>query len=283
MFAMLRPVSIAFMLLLSLALWPGHGQARSLDVRTGQIISDGQLTADLKGVRLIFIGEIHDNRWHHQVQLRIIRGLHEAGVPLTIGLEMLRHDSQWALDRWVNGTMSEGDFALVFDNNWGMWPDYQAIFRYARGTDLPMIGLNIGRKITGQVASAGFSSLSPDQRREVPLVTCDVDQTYQDYMHQVLGKFPHGGMSFHHFCEAQMVWDAVMAKNLIAYLDSHPDRTVVVLAGSGHSWKFGIPTQIHRHLQIPLRVVIPEIPGRLDRTNVTPAEADYLVLPDAGR
>lgn len=266
------------LLFLALLLLPACGRAHTFDVQKDTYVDYDKMIDDLKQVRLIFIGELHDNLGHHQAQLQIIRSLHDAGISVTIGLEMIRHDSQPALDRWVMKTMNEQEFIRVFDENWSMWPVYRDIFLYARKAAVPMLGLNISRNITRQVARDGFDSLTPQQRKEVPLVSCDVDQTYQNYIHKVYGGFFHRDSQFLNFCEAQMVWDAVMAKNLIQYLDRTPGRTVVVLAGTGHAWKFGIPEQIRRHLNIPYRVVLPEIPGRIDLSTITPREADYLLV-----
>ena len=274
--------TLGFLLVAGFCL-PVLAQAHIFDVRKGKDVGYVQMIGDLQQVRLIFIGEIHDVAWHHQAQLQIIRSLHDAGVPLTIGLEMFRHDSQPALDQWVAKTTSEKEFLKVYEDNWSMWPAYREIFRYARQAGVPMIGLNITRTVTEQVVRTGFDSLSAEQRKAVPLVTCDVDPTYQNYMHRVLGKYPHGGVRFRNFCEAQMVWDAVMAKNLIEYLGRHPKKVVVVIAGNGHSWKFGIPEQVRRHLTIPFRVIIPEIPGRIELSNVSSDETDYLLVPNDDR
>ena len=264
-------------------LLPGAAKAHIFDVNHGRYTSYQSMIGDLKRARLVFVGELHDNAAHHRAQLQIIRSLFEAGVPLTIGLEMFRHDSQPALDRWIKKTITEQAFVHIYNDNWSYWPLYRGIYQYARQKSIPMLGLNIRREITEQVARAGFSSLSPKQRGGLPLVRCDVDQTYQAYIRRVLGDHFHGEVQFRNFCEAQMVWDVVMAKNLIEYLDRHPERTLVVLAGSGHAWKFGVPEQIRRHLDVPMRVVLPEIPGRIGMDTVTPQEADYLLIaPDQG-
>ena len=262
---------------LALLLCPNLAGAHSWDVNQGQFTTFQLMLAELAEARLVFIGELHDNRGHHQAQLQIIRGLQEAGFAVAIGLEMFRANSQDALDQWTAGAMNEDRFREIFEENWSLWPVYREIFQYARQETIPMVGLNIPREISRQVSRAGFVSLSPRQRGTIPLVRCDVDQTYQDYMRRVLGSHAHQGVAFKNFCEAQMVWDVVMAKRLIEYLDEHPRRLVVVLAGSGHAWKFGIPEQIRRHLDIPIRVVLPEILGRVGMADVTPEEADFLL------
>ena len=61
-------------------------------------------------------------------------------------------------------------------------------------------------------------------------------------------------------------------------IEKNPDTTVVVIAGSGHSWKLGIPAQIRSRSEVPLRVILPEIPGRVDQEGITVDEADYVWL-----
>jgi uncharacterized iron-regulated protein len=256
----------------------GDCHAHILKLSDEKYTSFEEMIDDLKGVRLVFMGELHDNEGHHRAQLQVIRALHESGVPVAVGLEMMRGDSQKALDRWVAGEMSEKDFLKVYFDNWSMWPQYREIFLEARRRNISLIGLNISRAITQQVARDGFASLSPEQIGELPGVRCDVDVNYKEYMRRVLGGHMHNNSSFLHFCEAQMLWDTVMAKVLLDFLSTHPDHIVVVLSGSGHAWKYGIPEQIRRQAAIPSRVLLPEIPGRIEAENATPVEADYLML-----
>jgi uncharacterized iron-regulated protein len=269
----------AFILLLSLLL-PGAGSAdaHTLRVADGSYVSLPELVADLLGVRLVFMGEIHDNAAHHRAQLQVIRALREAGAKVAVGLEMFRRDSQGALDLWVAGRMSEESFLKVYHQNWSMWPQYREIFHYARQAGIPLVSLNLPREITQQVARSGFASLSPQQLGELPGVRCDVDARYQEFIRRALGGHGHNGNSFLHFCEAQLLWDTVMAQALLDYLARNPEAVVVVLAGNGHAWKFGIPEQIRRRGDVPLRVLLPELRGRIEAGNVTANEADYLLL-----
>jgi uncharacterized iron-regulated protein len=281
---MIRPIRVLIGLFLLLGV-AGPGQpawgadARIMRVANGSLIDLHTLANELKGVRLVFIGELHDHPGHHRAQLSIIEALRETGTPLAVGLEMFRHEDQAALDRWVAGKMPERDFVKVFDRNWGMWPLYRKIFLYARAERIPLVGLNLPKRISRQVARGGFRSLSSAQRQTIPRVSCDVDASYQDFIHRTLGDHVGGHQgSFVHFCEAQMLWDNVMALNLIDFLAAHPHETVVVLTGGGHAWKYGIPEQIRRRKPYTFRVILPEAPGLIDHATITPAEADYLLI-----
>lgn len=279
----MKRIRLAF-LLVPLAVGLNLGNAVSagahiLNVADGEFVSFDEVIEDLRGVRLVFMGELHDNMGHHRAQLQVIRALHDAGAPVAIGLEMFRTDSQKALDRWVAGKMSEQRFLRTYFDNWSMWPAYREIFLEARERKLPLVGLNISREITQRVARSGFASLSPQEVGQLPgRVRCDVDQKYKEYIRRVLGGHVHNNSSFLHFCEAQLLWDTVMADALLDFLETHPNHVVVVLTGSGHAWKYGIPEQIGRETEVPYRVLLPEIPGRIEVDDVTPAEADYLML-----
>ncbi|MDH3964745.1 MAG: ChaN family lipoprotein [Syntrophobacteria bacterium] len=252
---------------------------RILRVSDGKVLSLSELTRDLIESRLVFVGEIHTYQNHHHMQLETIRAIKNAGAPVAIGLEMFRRDSQTDLDRWVEGELSEKEFQKIYYKNWNYpWPLYRDIFLFARDHNIPMVGLNVPPEITKQVAREGFASLSPKQRGDLPMVTCRVDPEYMAFVRRSLGMHGHGGMEFTNFCEAQLVWDTAMAWTLLRFLEKDPKATVVVIAGKGHSWKLGIPAQIKSRSTLPFRVILPEIPGRVERGNISMAEADYVWL-----
>ncbi|MDH3898188.1 MAG: ChaN family lipoprotein [Deltaproteobacteria bacterium] len=252
---------------------------RILRVSDGKVLSLSELTRDLIESRLVFVGEIHTYQNHHHMQLETIRAIKNAGAPVAIGLEMFRRDSQTDLDRWLEGELSEKEFQKIYYKNWNYpWPLYRDIFLFARDHNIPMVGLNVPPEITKQVAREGFASLSPKQRGDLPMVTCRVDPEYMAFVRRSLGMHGHGGMEFTNFCEAQLVWDTAMAWTLLRFLEKDPKATVVVIAGKGHSWKLGIPAQIKSRSTLPFRVILPEIPGRVERGNISMAEADYVWL-----
>lgn len=249
-----------------------------LDVRDKIEVSPEMMLDDLRQAQVIFVGEFHDHLGHHQAQLSIIDALDNDERPLAIGLEMFRRDSQEDLDVWTAGQSPVAEFIETFNRNWGMWPVYSEIFMHARDENVKMIGLNIPRSITGKVARNGFKSLSSEQRLLLGNVQCEVDEAYGEYIRQAMGGHGGHGTHFLFFCEAQLLWDTVMARNLVDFLEENPDYRVVVLAGSGHAWKFGIPRQLIEQADISYRVVLPEIIGRIDRRNVNEKVADYLWL-----
>ncbi len=86
-------------------------------------------------------------------------------------------------------------------------------------------------------------------------------------------------MDFIRFCEAQLVWDTAMAVHALKYLEQHPARVMVLLAGSAHARKMGIPYQIQRRRPLPVTVLLPYTPNRFDPDTITAADADFLIMP----
>ncbi len=249
------------------------------DLERGRKTNLSELTADLKKNRIILVGEHHSNESHHRAQLTVIQALTQAGAKVAIGLEMFRDDSQSALDQWITGELDEADFERIYYDNWNFPYDaYRMIFRYARENQIPMIGLNVSRDITRQVSLGGFQSLSKEAKGKLSEVACRVDKAYMQYIRKAFGAHAHGNLNFIYFCEAQLVWDNIMAINILNYLNQHPDTVVVALTGTGHAQKVAVPRQISSRSQLPYTVILPEVPGSIDAQTVSTKEADYIIL-----
>jgi uncharacterized iron-regulated protein len=249
------------------------------DLNQGKEIRLSELISELKQNRIILVGEQHSNKDHHLAQLAVIQGLQEAGTRVAIGLEMFRGDSQEALDHWVEGNLDEKKFQEIYYDNWNSpWPLYGMIFEYAREKKIPMIGLNVPREITRQVSQQGFQSLSEEQRGRLADVSCRVDKEYMDYIRRAFGAHGHGDLNFNYFCEAQLVWDTVMAINALEYLKQHPETVVVILAGAGHVQKGAVPRQIRERSEVPYAVILPQVEGMIDPETISKDDADYIVL-----
>ncbi|MDA8137404.1 MAG: ChaN family lipoprotein [Desulfobacteraceae bacterium] len=257
----------------------GNDTLRFYDVASGHEVGGPEAVERLRQARLVLVGEQHTNVDHHQAQLAVIRALEQSGGPVAIGLEMFRRQSQAELDRWVQGQMDETQFIAAYQDNWSFdWALYRPIFRYAREHKIPMVGLNVDKGLTRQVAAHGYDTLSDEQKASLGPLTCDVTDDYRAYIREAFGAHAHGEMNFDHFCQAQLVWDTAMAANALKYLRQNPETRMVLLAGAGHAQKQGIPSQLIKRDFRQFIVVLPETPGSLDKGSVTSADADLLYL-----
>ncbi len=253
-----------------------------LRVKDGTRISYGRLADELKGIDLVFLGEIHENAAHHAAQLRIVDELHWREVPLALGLEMFPARTQPELDAWLSGRLPDTVFKSLYWETWRMpWDLYGTIFQRAKTWHLPLVGINVPRWVVQKVFRNGFASLTPEERRELPSeVTCRIDPGYREFIRRSFGTHAGKGGEFERFCEAQMLWTKGMAMHLTKYLDSRPGRQVVVLTGASHALRKGIPEQIAQEGRFTSRIVLPELKD-LTRKTVTLSEADYLILDPA--
>lgn len=253
--------------------------SRILDVKSGKETTLPDIAGDLKKAKFVLVGEYHDNMESHAAQLAVIKALRESGVPIAIGLEMFRQGSQADLDRWTDGRLPEEDFKKVYYRNWDIpWKQYRDIFVYARENHIPMVGLNIPESVSSKVAKEGMTSLSKQEQAALPNVTCKVEPAYEDFIKRALGAHGHSGLNFTNFCEAQLLWDTSMAVTAVNYQKENPETTMVILAGSGHAWKQGIPRQIAKRSDLPVRAILPALPGSHGSGENTSEEADYVWL-----
>ncbi|HEX8960719.1 MAG TPA: ChaN family lipoprotein [Geobacteraceae bacterium] len=244
----------------------------------GQPVDMPRMVEELKGARVVFVGETHDAAEHHLAQFEIIKGLYDAGVPLAIGLEMFAAASQRDLDQWADGRLDAGSFSWIFRDNWKeRWSLYRDILLFARDKHIPLVGLNISKETMHTVYTRGFASLGEAERKGLPAeVTCDANDPYTGMLQRAYGGHGRAAAPFAYFCEAQTLWNRGMALNLSKYLDGHPGMTVVVMAGGGHAMKQGMPEQLRRYGDYTCRVILPDISG-LFAAGITRRDADYYI------
>lgn len=274
----LRATAVALLLNLALA---GSLEAKMIfRLKNLGEVSLAEMVADLKKARVVVIGERHNSPEDHVAQRTVIQALHDAGVKIAVGLEMFRAEEQPALDRWVGRETALKDFRKVYERNWtpGYWDLYNDILIYARQEGIPLVGLNLPSEIPGQVAREGFDSLDAGQRRSLGINSCAIPERYRDLLKRVLGKQAESApRRFDNFCQAQLVWDYAMANAVAAYLARNPDRTVVVLCGTFHAWRHGMPLQLEKIAPgIPQRIILPSSDETLLEYAIMLADADYV-------
>lgn len=202
--------------------------ARDLDALLDQIQTS----------RVVMVGETHDRYDHHLNQLAVIRGLHERGIPLAIGMEYFQRPFQQHLDDFSAGHIDEA--RLLERTEWHQrWRFdvrlYRDILSYAQRHRLPLVALNAATETVSAVSNGGIESLDAEHRAFFPPRIELATGAYRRQLQQVFalhGAMPRARMD--RFLEVQYVWDHTMARTAGDYLTANPDRTLVLLAGSGH-------------------------------------------------
>jgi len=277
--AMRMVLMLALCLPLTVEAYAGASITRMSD---GRIVTLSQLTAAAERSDLVLIGEAHDSKTHHEMQLALISTLWSKKLPIAIGLEMIQSDSQQELDAWTEGKMSERDFRDVYARNWSLdWYLYRDIFLFARDNHIPMVALNIPKELVTKVARQGFASLTPEEKKDLPQgTTCDLNNPHTIFLKnsfQEVFKHATNGRVFTFFCEAQTLRNSGMALNIARYLKKHPGKKIVALAGVWHAVKNAIPEQLERiGSKLTDTVILPEIP-ELNAKNARADAVDYLI------
>lgn len=276
-----RSIIICILLLCILLMVPyvnAHA-ARLASVSDRKAAELAEAVKNVEGADVIFIGETHDNAQHHAAQLDIVRSLHAKKVNMAIGLEMFTPEDQQKLDEWTAGKLDEETFKPIYARNWSYgWDLYRDLFIFARDNRIPLIALNIPKKVMAKVVAQGGSALKESEIP--PKISWTLNEYQSGYMkaiaRQVFGSSPPARL-LTRLSEAQALRNTGMAWNVAKYRKTHEADKVVVLAGTWHAVKNGVPELLLVYDKLTYKVILPELP-EFTLENATAGEADYLIL-----
>jgi uncharacterized iron-regulated protein len=245
-----------------MALSSPTGAEEIYPARTGEKIAFDRMMEEIEFAKVVFVGEVHDQLEHHQIQLQILRALLKKGKEITIGMEMFERRQQPILDRWIRGDLTQREFRkeVERDKTWGReYVLYRPILEEAKARVIKIIALNVERSLVSKVARNGIKGLSAEDRTRMPDIDLS-DKEHRAYIRRIYRQH-HGGQAdnFERFYESQCLWDEGMAETLSDYLKSPEGqkKTVLVLAGGGHIvYGFGIPKRFFRRTPLPFRTVV---------------------------
>jgi uncharacterized iron-regulated protein len=261
---------------------PGEDEIQDTEttvVDTSAVAGFDDLLARLADKRVVFIGESHDRYEDHLNQLGIIRGLRERGRDLAIGMEFFQQPFQPVLDAYVAGEIGEAELLrrTEYFERWRYdYRLYRPILRFAREHGIPLLALNVPKEITEKVGDSGIESLTEQELAQIPAEIDRDDSAYRDRVKAVFAMHPKGeDADFEHFLEVQLLWDEGMAEQAANYVKANPDKTLVVLAGSGHvQYGEGIPSRFQRRIDVPSATVMSGAMRPFD-----PDMADFVLFP----
>ncbi|MBW2187385.1 MAG: ChaN family lipoprotein [Deltaproteobacteria bacterium] len=210
---------------------------------TGTLLSFEQMVAGIRGDRLIYIGETHDNPASHRLQFETIQALHaNSKRNLAIGMEMFNPRQQAVLDAWSQGELSEKEF--IQQTNWyETWridyAYYRELLNLIRDLKLPVVALNISK----QDKMAAMSGNTP--------LPTNIDPYYRETLLAYFEGHNHGSANADSFIQIQSLWDDTMAQSIVTFLQ-HPDHLndqMIVIAGDNHiRHGYGIPRRVFQQL-----------------------------------
>jgi uncharacterized iron-regulated protein len=235
-----------------------------------------RMMVDLRQARVVFVGEFHDQPDHHHLQLQVIKELQRQGAKLAIGLEMFDLEKQPVLDEWIKGRVPLQEFVSRYQKAWSInWAQYDAILLFARNNEIPLVALDAPAEIVRLVTHGGPAALGYEASQRLPAeVTTALSPSYRKFMAEAFRTHTIPDAMFDNFCAAQGLRNSTMAKLIVGYLEEHPERVMVVIAGVGHAMRRAVPAAIARD-GVSTRIVLPQVEGlyeALDRSDM-----DYFV------
>jgi len=238
------------------------GRWLSFDGKQVRAVAATGVIADAASNEVVLLGEQHDVEDHHRWQLQVLSALHAQRPDLVIGFEMFPRRVQPVLDRWVAGKMSSREFLAQaeWDQIWNFPPQiYLPLFEFARINRIPMLALNVDKKLMRAISEKGWESVPSAEREGVGRAAAP-SPAYREFlrdMHRVhtaergQSHGRQGGKSeppFENFVAAQLTWDRAMAEALAKPLrtGSEGRPLVVGIMGSGHiRFRHGVEHQLH--------------------------------------
>jgi uncharacterized iron-regulated protein len=247
-----------------------------IDVKTGRPVDRDTLFRDLAAnTPVVLLGESHTNADHHHWQLHTLAALHGRGGNIVIGFEAFPRRLQAVLDDWIAGKLTDEAFlkASEWRQVWGYDAAlYMPLFQFARLNRIPMIALNVERKLVSQVGQNGWASVPPSEREGLsdPAPASPAYQRELARIYAMKKMMPPGvdpasipagtpmpepdeaaladaikQPDFQRFVEAQLTWDRAMAEALAGAKRKSSTATVVGILGSGHvADGHGVPHQL---------------------------------------
>ncbi len=214
-------------------------------VARGKSFTDFEaMLQELAQADVVYLGEEHDDRGTHALQLAVLEGLARRGVSVVLSLEMIERDAQPALDAYLAGTMPESAF-LADSRPWPNYqPDYRPLVEFAKAHEWPVVASNIPRGIASSVSRGGLAALDTLIGEAAGWVAaeraCGPNGKYARKFGKTMEDMGgHGGPAMTpemiaRFYEAQCMKDETMAESVGRALDAHPNAVVVHVAGGFH-------------------------------------------------
>lgn len=227
---------VNLLLLVTLTLFSFQDQsAYILFTKKGKEISYNKFLKELKEADVILFGELHDNTTAHQLELSLLKDLHQSKKEnLVIGAEMFEADDQLKIDELINGTINPLSFAREA-KLWDNFSDYKPLLDYAAENDLDFVATNVPRRYANLVGRKGLKaldSLSDEAKKYIAPLPVEVDFTLpgyaalqSDFMHS------HGGLIY--MAQAQAIKDATMAHFILQHYKK--GKTFLHINGAYHS------------------------------------------------
>ncbi len=209
-----------------------------------ETVSFERMIEELSKADVVVVGEEHDHKLGHALELQILKGLHARNPSQLFSLEMFERDVQLTLDEYLNDQISQSSF-LAASRPWPNYAaDYAPLIEFCKANRVPVIAANAPRRYVSAASRKGQATLlelpkaSQAYLAKLP-ITMDLPPEYDHALDAVFGN--HGGQNTGmpalppFIKEGQALWDATMADSILRGRRQFRKRPVMQINGSMHS------------------------------------------------
>lgn len=215
-----------------------------------QPIAKDELINKVINADVIYLGERHDNMFHHALQLEFINLIMKKGAIPAIGFEVFSVDQTSILLSYIDmKNMSHMQTGLSSADDWlqnklqlnsknnKTWKYYGGLVKHAFNNDLTIFGIDLNKTLRHRITKLGISKLSAVEKLLLQPASV-IDDNYRQYMHQQFKKGHCGWGETSHLDRLYDNWNArnsMMAHSLNEMAKSHNKGPVIVILGAGHT------------------------------------------------
>lgn len=217
----------------------------------------------------VLLGEGHSVPCDHRVQAQSLGLLADQGMTPFVGLEMITRDKTDVVERFNAGQTSVEEFETLVDweGQWGYdYRLYAPIIRVARERGMPLLALNVPRRVVKAVRDAGLDGVVKADRDLLPHTIIvpsgeQMESLEQEFdRHKDMMGEDRVNAELNRFVRVQSLWDTVMAENAMK-AHRKTGRPVVIIVGSGHvEYNWGIGRRLN--MLDPTAKVLNVVPWR---------------------
>ena len=240
-----------------------------------------RIAARARDVQIVYLGESHDNPYHHMDQARVLETMLAGGARPALAFEMLAQDQQPAVDlamRVDADPAAAGKRLGWVDRRWPDFEMYRPLFDQARRYGLPVVAIDLDQRTVRRIAKEGLGALPADERsRLVSRLAPEADRERgiaRDIEAAHCGLLPSGAVPG--MVDAWHARNVTMARRILQALERAPQ--VVVIVGRGHQAPGGLADQVDALRSGTRQLIVDFVEAGSDEAG-RPAPGNHIVWP----
>ncbi len=215
-----------------------------------------QMIADLSKADVVVVGEEHDHKLGHKLELEILKGLQARNPAQVFSLEMFERDVQLVLDEYLNDQISQASF-LAASRPWANYAaDYAPLIEFCKANKMPVIAANAPRRYVSVASRKGQNALLELPKASLSYLaklpySMDLPEEYNKALDAVFGNHGNTGAGMSNIPpfikEGQALWDATMADSVLRGWKRYRKRPIMQINGSMHSdYGYGLVDRLRK-------------------------------------